>query len=77
MSDNLSKIAHGIRLGKKALRIINQNVVLALLTKGVFLALGLFGWTSLWLAILADDGATLLVILNGLRALRNGSATHS
>jgi Zn2+/Cd2+-exporting ATPase len=77
MSDNISRIVHGILLGKKALRIINQNVVLALLTKGVFLALGLFGWTSLWLAILADDGATLLVILNGLRALRNGSPSQS
>jgi Zn2+/Cd2+-exporting ATPase len=70
MSDNVSKIAHGILLGKKALRIIKQNIFLALLTKGVFLALGVFGWTSLWLAILADDGATLLVILNSLRALR-------
>ena len=71
MSDNVSKIPHGVLLGKKALRIIRQNIFLALLTKGVFLALGIFGWTSLWLAILADDGATLLVILNGLRALRS------
>jgi len=37
--------------------------------------LGMLGWTSLWLAILADDGATLLVILNSLRLLRNGSTT--
>ena len=69
MSDNVSRIPHGIRLGKKALRIIKQNIFLALLTKTVFLALGVFGWTSLWLAILADDGATLLVILNSLRML--------
>jgi Cd2+/Zn2+-exporting ATPase len=73
MSDNVSKIPYGVLLGKKALRIIKQNVLLALLTKGVFLALGVIGWTSLWLAILADDGATLLVILNGLRVLRNRS----
>jgi Cd2+/Zn2+-exporting ATPase len=69
MSDNVSRIQHGIRLGKKALGIIRQNIFLALLTKAVFLALGVFGWTSLWLAILADDGATLLVILNSLRML--------
>jgi len=71
MSDNISKIPHGLHLGKKALRIIKQNIFLALVTKGVFIALGIFGWTSLWLAILADDGATLLVILNGLRVLRS------
>lgn len=74
MSDNVSRIPHAILLGKRALRIIKQNIFLALLTKGVFLALGIFGWTSLWLAILADDGATLLVILNGLRVLRYRSA---
>ena len=77
MSDNISKIPYGVRLGKKALRIIKQNVFLALLTKGVFVALGIFGWTSLWLAILADDGATLLVILNGLRALRSRSGSQT
>jgi Zn2+/Cd2+-exporting ATPase len=77
MSDNVSKIPYGVRLGRKALRIIKQNIFLALLTKGVFLALGVFGWTSLWLAILADDGATLLVILNGLRVLRSRSGSQT
>jgi Cd2+/Zn2+-exporting ATPase len=77
MSDNVSKIPYGVRLGKKALAIIKQNMFLALLTKGVFLALGVFGWTSLWLAILADDGATLLVILNGLRVLRSRSGSQA
>jgi Cd2+/Zn2+-exporting ATPase len=70
LSDNLSKIPHGILLGKKALSIIRQNIFLALAVKGVFLLLGVIGWTSLWLAILADDGVTLIVILNSLRALR-------
>ena len=70
MTDNISKIPYGISLGKKALRIVKQNVALALLTKSVFLMLGIFGMSSLWLAILADDGAALLVILNGLRLLR-------
>lgn len=70
MSDNIAKIPYGIMLGKKTVSIIKQNIALALLTKIVFIVLGVFGWTSLWLAILADDGATLLVILNSLRLLK-------
>ena len=71
MADNIAKVPYGILLGKKTLRIVKQNISLALLTKGVFITLGVFGLSSLWLAILADDGAALLVILNGLRLLRN------
>ncbi|HWP81439.1 MAG TPA: heavy metal translocating P-type ATPase [Bacteroidota bacterium] len=71
MNDDLSKLPYSITLGKRALRIIKQNIVVALLTKAVFLMLGVFGMTSLWLAILADDGATLVVILNSLRLLKH------
>jgi Cd2+/Zn2+-exporting ATPase len=71
MNDDLSRIPYSIMLGKSALRIIKQNIVVALLTKAVFLTLGVFGMTSLWLAILADDGATLIVILNSLRLLNH------
>lgn len=71
MADNLSKVPYGISLGKRATAIVKQNVTLALLTKSVFLLLGVLGLSSLWLAILADDGAALLVILNGLRLLKN------
>jgi Cd2+/Zn2+-exporting ATPase len=71
MADNIAKVPYGILLGKKTLRIVKQNISLALLTKGVFITLGVFGLSSLWLAILADDGTALLVILNGLRLLRN------
>lgn len=70
MSDDLRKIPYAVSLGKKALAIIRQNVVIALATKAVFLLLGIFGLTSLWLAVLADDGATLVVILNAFRLLR-------
>ncbi|MEX1274971.1 MAG: HAD-IC family P-type ATPase, partial [Bacteroidota bacterium] len=69
MSDNIASIPHALRLSKESLRIIRQNIALALGTKLVFLGLGAWGLTSLWLAILADDGATLLVVLNGLRLL--------
>lgn len=70
MSDDLRNIPFGVRLGRRALRIIKQNIGIALATKAVFLVLGVLGMTSLWLAILADDGATLAVILNSLRLLR-------
>ena len=69
MSDNIASIPHALHLSKESLRIIKQNIALALGTKLLFLGLGAWGLTSLWLAILADDGATLLVVLNGLRLL--------
>ncbi|HEY4611496.1 MAG TPA: heavy metal translocating P-type ATPase, partial [Bacteroidota bacterium] len=77
MSDDLSKIPHAISVGKKTLAIIQQNVFIALATKAVFLSLGVFGLTSLWLALLADDGATLVVILNAFRLLRKGADSQS
>lgn len=70
MSDDLPKISYLMSLSKKTLSIIKQNIALALLTKLVFLVLGLFGVATLWMAILADDGAALIVIINGLRVLR-------
>jgi len=71
MSDNIASIPYAIHLSKESLRIIKQNIALALGTKLLFLGLGMWGLTSLWLAILADDGATLVVILNSLRLLRD------
>ncbi len=72
MSDDLSKLAFTIALSRKTLSIIRQNMTIALVTKLVFIILAMFGKASLWMAVLADDGAALLVILNGLRALRPG-----
>ncbi|MGH2551987.1 MAG: heavy metal translocating P-type ATPase, partial [Thermomicrobiales bacterium] len=70
MEDDLGKVAEAILLGRRTVRIIKFNIAFALLLKAVFLVLALFGHTSLWLAILADTGATLLVIVNALRLLR-------
>ena len=70
MKDDLSKIAETIRLGRRTLRIIQFNIVFSLAVKAVFLVLALLGYTSLWLAIAADTGATLVVIANALRLLR-------
>jgi Cd2+/Zn2+-exporting ATPase len=55
---------------KRALRVIHQNVGIALATKFAFLISALFGAAPLWLAVVADTGATVAVTLNGLRLLR-------
>jgi Cd2+/Zn2+-exporting ATPase len=69
MQDDLSKVADAIRLGRRTVRVIQANIAFALGLKAIFLALALTGHTSLWLAILADTGATLVVIANALRLL--------
>jgi Cd2+/Zn2+-exporting ATPase len=69
MQDELAKIADTIRLGRRTLGIIHFNISFALALKAIFLLLTLFGYASLWFAILADTGATLLVIANALRLL--------
>ena len=70
MQDDLAKIAETIRLGRRTLAIIRFNVAFSLALKLIFLVLTLAGYASLWLAILADTGATLLVVANALRLLR-------
>jgi Cd2+/Zn2+-exporting ATPase len=70
MQDDLSKVAEAIKLGHRTVRIIQANIALALVVKAVFLVLALSGHASLWLAILADTGATLVVIANALRLLK-------
>jgi len=67
MKDDLGKLAEAIAVGRRTLSIIHFNVAFAVLVKAVFLVLALSGHTSLWMAILADTGATLLVIGNALR----------
>jgi Cd2+/Zn2+-exporting ATPase len=69
MKDDLGKLAEAINLGKRTLGMIRFNIAFALLVKGVFLVLTFAGHATLWMAILADTGATLLVIVNSLRLL--------
>jgi len=71
MNDDLNRVADAVMVGRRSLRVIHFNITFALGIKAVFLVLAFFGLTGLWLAILADTGATLLVILNALRLLRN------
>ena len=70
MSDDLKKLPWLIRHSQRTLRIIRQNIVFSLLVKAVFVVLTFAGFASLWAAIAADMGASLLVIANGLRLLR-------
>ena len=74
MQDNLGQIAEAIQLGRRTVGIIHTNIGFALSVKVVFLALAVSGTTSLWLAILADTGATLIVIANSLRLLKTSAA---
>jgi len=67
MNDNLQIVPYLVKLGRKAVSKIRFNTVSAVLIKFLFLALALAGMSSLVLAIFADVGVTVLVILNGLR----------
>lgn len=70
MSDDLGKVAYTMRLSRAAKRTITQNIGLALVIKVVFLALAVVGLATLWMAVFADVGASLIVIANGMRLLR-------
>lgn len=70
MNDDLRRIPEAIRLSRKTQAILWQNIALALGIKAVFLLLALFGGATMWMAVFADMGASLLVVFNGLRMLR-------
>ena len=70
MNDDLRRIPEVIQLSKRTRSILLQNIVLALGIKAVFLVLAILGNASMWMAVFADMGASLLVVGNGLRLLR-------
>ncbi len=70
MGDDLSKLSFAIRLSRRTLGIIKQNIAVSIAIKGVFLVLAVAGWATIWMAVAADMGASLLVVANGLRAAR-------
>uniref|UniRef100_UPI0035B14B8D heavy metal translocating P-type ATPase n=1 Tax=Chitinimonas sp. TaxID=1934313 RepID=UPI0035B14B8D len=70
MDDDLGKIARFVRLSQDTYAILVQNIALALGIKAVFLVLTLLGMGTMWMAVFADMGASLLVVGNGLRLLR-------
>jgi len=69
MGDDLAKLPYTVRLSRKALRIIRQNVAFSLLIKLAAVLLIVPGWLTLWMAVFADMGATLIVTLNAMRLL--------
>ncbi|MFQ5576693.1 MAG: heavy metal translocating P-type ATPase [Anaerolineae bacterium] len=70
MADDLVQLPFAVRLGRRATRTIRVNIWLALAIKGIFLLAALAGVATLWMAVFADVGASLLVTLNGMRLLR-------
>ena len=72
MDDKPSKIAVAIRVARKTLRIVRQNIVFALGVKLLVLALGAVGLANMWEAVFADVGVSVIAILNAMRALRTG-----
>lgn len=75
MGDDLRRIPEIIRLSKKTYAVLWQNITLALGIKLVFFALAIFGGATMWMAVFADMGASLLVVFNGLRLLRGVGRT--
>lgn len=72
LADNVTQLPTAIRIAKQVRGLIRQNVALTLAVKALFFVLAFVGMTSLWLAIVADVGMSLLVTLNGMRPLRAG-----
>ena len=70
MADNLDKLPHTMKLSRKALTIIKQNIWFSIIIKVIALVLIFPGWLTLWMAVLSDTGAALIVILNALRLLK-------
>lgn len=70
MADDLAQLPYTVKLSRKALRIIKQNITFSLALKVLALLLVIPGWLTLWIAIIADMGATLLVTMNSLRLMR-------
>ena len=74
MDDELSKLADIIRISRKTVRIVRQNVAFALIVKAAVLILGIFGLANMWEAVFGDVGVTVLAVLNAMRALTPPSA---
>lgn len=69
MDDRLTKLPDAVRISKKTMAIVRQNIVIALAVKAVVLLLGALGLANMWMAVFADVGVTILAVLNATRAL--------
>ncbi len=70
MADELMKIPYALRLSRATMRNIRVNLAISIVLKAAFVALAIGGWATLWMAIVADTGASIIVIANALRLLR-------
>jgi Cd2+/Zn2+-exporting ATPase len=70
MTDDLPRLAYAIRLSRATVRNIHANVALSLILKAAFLALAVSGMATLWMAVIADTGTSLIVVANAMRLLR-------
>lgn len=69
MDDDPMKIGKAIRISRRCLHIVWENIIMALGIKGICLILGIFGIVNMWLAIFADVGLMILAVLNAIRAM--------
>ena len=70
MNDDPQKVAEAVKNARKTMGIVRQNIVFALSVKALFLGLGAAGMMTMWGAVFADVGVTMLAVLNALRAFR-------
>ena len=70
MKDDLTRLPFALRLSRRVNQLVRQNVILSIGIKALVAIAAMAGWTPLWVAVFADIGISLIVTLNGLRALR-------
>ena len=71
MDDDISKISAVMKIARKTIRIVKENIVFALAVKLIILILGALGLTTMWLAVFGDVGVAVIAILNSMRALKD------
>ncbi len=71
MDDDISKISQVMKIARKTIRIVKENIVFALAVKLIILVLGALGLTTMWLAVFGDVGVAVIAILNSMRALKH------
>ena len=69
MDDNPEKIALAIKISRKTMRIVRENIIFALGVKGIILLLGALGYANMWFAVFGDVGVMVIAILNAMRAM--------
>jgi Cd2+/Zn2+-exporting ATPase len=72
MTDELPKVAYAVRLSRATVRNIRANIAISLVLKAAFVALAIAGVATLWMAVIADTGTSLIVVANAMRLLRHG-----